>query len=387
MGNFMPIRVLPVRHLPRRSHLVHLSLGGILCASAAAAQPAWPTSDGPGLTFYGQINQAYLNYDDSIESRGFFTVDNANNQNGSSFGLLYDGAFDNGLDYSPRFQMLVDPRPSDTVSLQNPAGESYEIDVEDIEYLEVALGRGGDGGVLYFGQGDMTANLSAPDYSGTSVVAGPNMSQIAGAMVLRNEDGTLSNRTLSDVIGTYDSGRKFRLRYDSASFGGLAFSGSVGWDLEDSDDDNTYVDAQVSYSGSIPNWRYDVVLDVTGLGDDEYAGMLSLSFLHSSGLNLTTTHGKSTEENHYYFIKMGYLQDRFAIGPTAFSVEYYNNGDWVLPGSEAKSIGASIVQYVSAYDLQIYASVRNYQAYTNLEIPGEDFLDGNAVMAGLLWQF
>jgi hypothetical protein len=358
----------------------------LVSASVSVAEPAWPISDGPGLTFYGQINQAFLNYDDSIESRGFFTVDNATNENGSGFGLLYDGTLGNGLDYSARFELGVTPRPSNTVSLQNPAGESLEFDTDDIEYLEVAFGRP-DAGRFYFGKGDMTANLSAPDYSGTSVIAGPNMSQIAGAMVLRNEDGTLSDRTLSDAIGTYDSGRKFRLRYDSASYNGFAFSGSVGWDVEDSDDDDTYLDAQVSYSGKIPNWRYDVVLDVTSIGEDDYAAMASFAFLHSSGLNLTTTHAKSNADAHYYFIKMGFLQNRLPIGPTAFSVEYYNNGDWVVPGSEAKSIGVSLVQYVSDYDLQIYGSFRTYQAYTNLDIPGEDFQDGNAVMAGLLWQF
>jgi hypothetical protein len=115
--------------------------------------------------------------------------------------------------------------------------------------------------------------------------------------------------------------------------------------------------------------------------------MASLAFLHSSGLNLTTTHGKSNADDHYYYIKMGYLQKYFSMGATAFSVEYYNNGDWITSGSESKSVGVSLVQYVSDLDLQIYAAYRSYQAYTNVDIPDEDFLDSSAVMAGLLWQF
>ncbi len=332
------------------------------------------------------MNQAYLNYDDGVESRGFFTVDNATNDNGSSLGFLYDGTFAGGLAYSARFQVQVTPRPSNEVSLQDPAGPSFTIEGDDISYAEVGLFQS-SGAALYFGQGDMTANLSAPDYSGTRVIAGPNMSQLAGDMLLRFEDGTVSNRTLSETIGTYDSGRKFRLRYDSRSYGGFSFSGSVGRDLQDSDDDTTYIDAQVSYEGRIPNWRYAAVLDFTTIAEDDHAAMLSFAFLHSSGLNLSATGAKSDEESHYYFIKMGYLQNYFRAGPTAFSVEYYNNGDWVTSGTEAKSVGVSLVQYVSEYDLQVYATYRTYQAYTNVQLANEDFKDGHAVAAGVLWQF
>jgi hypothetical protein len=84
---------------------------------------------------------------------------------------------------------------------------------------------------------------------------------------------------------------------------------------------------------------------------------------------------------------MGYLQNYFSMGATAFSVEYYNNGDWITPGSEAKSVGISMVQYVSDLDLQVYAAYRSYQAYTNIDIPDQEYMDSSAVLAGLLWQF
>ena len=97
-----------------------------------------------------------------MESRGFFTVDNANNLNGSNFGFLYDGELDSGVGYSARFQLAVTPRPSDSVSLQDTAGEPFELDSDDISYLEIAFQQT-NGARLYFGQGDMAANLSAPD--------------------------------------------------------------------------------------------------------------------------------------------------------------------------------------------------------------------------------
>jgi hypothetical protein len=50
-------------------------------------------------------------------------------------------------------------------------------------------------------------------------------------------------------------------------------------------------------------------------------------------------------------------------------------------------VGVSLVQYVSDLDLQVYAAYRSYQAYTNIDIPNQDFLDSSAVLAGVLWQF
>ena len=140
-------------------------------------------------------------------------------------------------------------------------------------------------------------------------------------MLLRFENGTLSERTVSDSIGTFDSGRKFRLRCDSRSHKGFAFSGSIGQDLENSADDCTDIDAQISDEGQLPNWRYAAVPDITGIGDSEYAVMASLALPHSSGLNFTTTQAKADNDNHYYCIKMSCLQNCFAMGPSAFSVE------------------------------------------------------------------
>jgi hypothetical protein len=50
-------------------------------------------------------------------------------------------------------------------------------------------------------------------------------------------------------------------------------------------------------------------------------------------------------------------------------------------------VGISMVQYVSDLDLQVYAAYRSYQAYTNIDIPDQEYMDSSAVLAGLLWQF
>ena len=76
-----------------------------LCSASAAVtvllavQPAmayddliWPVADDLGFTLYGQINQSYLNYNDGFDQRGFFTVDNSTNYNGSFVGMRGFGA-------------------------------------------------------------------------------------------------------------------------------------------------------------------------------------------------------------------------------------------------------------------------------------------------------
>jgi hypothetical protein len=360
---------------------------GAAAASAQTAQPAWPEAKDTLWTFYGQINQAYLHYDDGQEQRGFLTIDNATNDVGSNIGFLRDGVFGNGMEYSARFELGVTPRPSDEVSLQNPAGPDFTIETDDIWHAEIRMGRPG-GGTLYLGQGDMTANLAQPDYSGTTVIAGPDVALIAGGMLLRRTDGTLSDRTLDEAIGTFDSGRKLRVRYDSRSFNGFSFSGSLGWDVEDGNDSNTYADLLVRYDHSDSIWNYGGTLSVSAIGDNEYAGIMSFGYLHKpSGINLSFVGTHSTIDKHYFYFKAGIIRNLFSFGATALSVDWYNNGNWATPGAEVETFGLSIVQNVDRSNLQIYAMVRNFDNYTNEDLPNESFLKGEALATGLRWTF
>lgn len=375
-------------------HMLHdirpFLLAGVIgtVSGAAAAKPVWPDYDGDGLEGYGQINQAYLQYDDGTESRGFLTVDNATEDNGSFLGVLKGGAFANGVLWTGRFEISIAVRPSNEVSLQAPAGPSYQLDAEDIRYADTRFVTESKG-TIYFGQGDMSANLDAPDYSGTAVIQGPNVSQIAGDMLLRYLGGALSDRTLSDAIGTFDSGRRFRLRYDSPEFfNGFAVSTSIGREVLVSDDDSTYFDLSGSYTHSNAIWDYSVVADVTGIGDNEYAGKLAFGYLHKpTGLNLTFTGTHSTTDQHYYYFKAGVIRDVFDFGATAIAVDWYNNGNWAAPGAEAETYGLSIVQNIDRANTVVYAAIRSFDNYTNLDIPDENFEKGQAIMAGLRWNF
>jgi hypothetical protein len=379
--------------------MTHSSLRLLSAAAATAllfaARPAlayddmpWPVADDLGFTLYGQINQSYLTYDDGFDQRGFFTVDNSTNYDGSFVGIRGGKLLDSGAVLAGRFEFDIQPRPSDVTSLQAPAGGGLVIDSEDIRSAELAYLTTG-AGTVYFGQGDMSANLWAPDYSGTMVIAGPNMSLIAGGMVLRYPDGALSGRTLSEAIGTFDSGQRFRLRYDSVTLSGFTVSASVGREVLTEGDDSTYLDLSGKYERETVNWVYSAALSVTGIGDDEYAGIASFAYLHKpSGINVTFTGTHSTTDQHYFFFKGGIVRQIFPIGATALSVDWYNNGNWAAEHAENETFGVSLVQDIDAANLQLYATIRSFDDYTNAsDLPEENFEKGKAIAAGLKWTF
>jgi hypothetical protein len=71
------------------------------------------------------------------------------------------------------------------------------------------------------------------------VIADPNLSLIPGGMVLRYPDGTLSDRTLSEAIGTFEPGQRFRLRAYAPNLSGFAVSALVRCQVLNAGDDST----------------------------------------------------------------------------------------------------------------------------------------------------
>lgn len=364
--------------------------------SPALAQTEWPAVTQDGLSFYGSINRFYLNYDDGSTSGGFFTVDNATDFLGSYIGMLYDGELGAGLQYSARLQVGITPDASNAVSLQNQS-PGYTINAEDIWYAEVRFEQA-NGGAFYIGQGDMTGNLTEPDFSGTEVIAGPNVGLIAGDMALRYTDGTLSTRTIGESIGTYDTGRLFRLRYDTPTWNGLAASASVGWNVTGTpansccltfSTDETYYSIQGSYTRFGEQVDFQAVLDFSNLGDDEYAYVMSMGYIHNpTGLNIMLIAANSTMHKHYFYSKLGINRDIFALGTTALSLEWYNNGNWAVKGAEAESYGISLVQDIDRANMQIYAAYRDFDNYTNFTtLPDENFETSEAFALGVQWTF
>ena len=75
-------------------------------------------------------------------------------------------------------------------------------------------------------------NTAEVDFSGTSVISYSSVADSAGAQLLRQSDGTLSDIEIKDAFTNYDGlSRKVRIRYDSPSWSGFGLRTSYGKDL------------------------------------------------------------------------------------------------------------------------------------------------------------
>lgn len=353
----------------------------------ALAEDIVPSSSETTLSFYGQINMGIQSYDDGVQSYQHFLVDNANNDNGSYLGFAATRALNSGWDVTGTFEVSLAPRPSDMVSQTDPDFDAYKFDQTAIRTLEISFANA-QYGTFYLGQGEMSAAGSGPDFSGTQAIASRNPADTAGGHFWRFEDDTLSNRPLSAVLDDQNAGRRFRLRYDTASFHGITLSASVGREVLSSGDDNTYIDFVANYARSFGDFDVELEFDATGTGDEDYALIGAAAVLHRpSGLNMTMSGSHSTNGPHYGYAKIGIIRDLFSFGATAISLDHYNSGRFVIDESEGLSWGVSLVQHVDQANMEIYAAWRSYDAYNNLGIANEQFLPSEAISAGILWQF
>ncbi|TCL09162.1 hypothetical protein BXY66_1207 [Shimia isoporae] len=356
-----------------------------VCVSDASAQVP------EGLTFYGAINQAIMNYDDGVESINYGRVDNAVGDNVNRFGARFDRVLSSGWDMTGTFEFGLAPKRSNQVSQLDRDNSSWSFDETSLRKLDVAFAQDGVG-TFYIGHGDMSGKGSAPDFSGTDVIASNNPAELAGGNFWRlDPGGGLKARQLNESFGNYSSGRRLRLRYDSPQFANFRLSTSVGREVLTSGDDSTYFDVVARYDKQWRTIDLAVELSLKGLGGGDYAGGSGLAIIHKpSGLNfaVSTAHPIiGHTEAHFGYAKIGLKRDFFSFGSTAISYDYYNGGSFGAAGSESLSDGISIVQRVDKYDLEVFLTVRNYDGYTNIGLPNEDFLKSTVQAFGFNWTF
>lgn len=340
-----------------------------------------------GFTFYGQLNQAFLSYDDGVDRIDYGRVDMSVNDQINRFGVNYDTDLSNGTAFRGTFEFGLAPKPSNRVSQLDQSNSTWEFDEKSLRKFEVSFAN--RFGTIWIGQGDMSGKGSAPDLSGTSVISSTNPAELAGGNFWRAEiDGSLTARPLNDSFTNFSTGRRFRLRYDTNSWNGLTFSASVGREVLTSGNNNTYIDAVGRYRG---NWRQldiAVELAVKGLGQGEYAGGGGFAILHKpSGFNLAASSLHATNDEHFGYAKVGFTRDVFSIGRTSISYDLYNSGNVGANLAESISKGFSIVQAVDAWNAEIYAIYRTYEGYNNVNNPAEEFLTSNATAFGIKWAF
>jgi hypothetical protein len=307
--------------------LVALALGGMSGAAQAQAQ-------GIEVKLSGQVNRALLSADDGVEQE-WFNVDNGNSS--TRFRFNAEGPVSPGLSAGILFEVEYKSNPSSDV---NFATRSISPDLNE-RHMDVFFA--GPWGRARLGQGDGAANgASEVDLSGTSVVHYASTADIGGAFQYRTTAGALSGTSISGSISNQDFESRYdRLLYQTPNFNG--FMGEASWGHKATD----VTEFALRYSGKIGGlgtlagalgWSNEDA-PLGGIEDETVGG--SISWLHTSGINLTYSHTSRDLDGRTG--KFDYFKAGYKVGKHAVSVDYAMGQDQAASGDEATMAGVGYV--------------------------------------------
>ena len=345
-------------------------VAGLLAAVALfALQPAQALE----VEISGQVNRAIIWADNGNDSE-VFHVDNDNS--------------------STRFRFTGSEQVSDAVKV----GVVWENEFESNASNTVDIGQESDGssnfkerkmevyfltdyGKVSMGQGDGAANGTAEmDLSGTSVVMYSGVADSGSSFQFRDDDDTPIT-TIGSTRSNFDGlSRNDRLRYDTPTFNGFTLSASstngdayeLAGRYSREYDGLGKVAAAVGYA------------DSQDRSDPEFTQFgASLSFLHTSGFNITVAYGSrdiddADRDPVNYYGKVGYK-----FGMHALAVEYGMTEDLAVDEDQSSNYGL-------AYVVKPWAPVEFYGTYRSYMLDRDDVDDienVNLVMVGTRVKF
>ncbi len=362
--------------------------------------------NGSVLRFYGQINKGFLNYDDGQETETYNIIDNQ--VSNTRFGLTYKSSFAETWDYLGTIEIQYAPYSTSNINILNdsPPSGAYDFGNSNIRKIDNQFTSEGVG-AFYLGQGNMASqDTSEVDLSGTTVITKSAVQEVAGAQLFRQADGTLSKITVKNAFNNYNGlGRKVRLRYDTPSFNGFSLRTSFGRDLlydtsdafvQDAVQDQNLYDLALAYEGESSDFKYEAQLaysykeSYTANGKTTNGVHIlngSGSVLHQpTGLSLTAAagqHDNGTVTGSYGFVKAGWQAELITLGKTAFAIDYYKGTDINGAGSDSDSTAISIVQNITDWNTELWATYRVY-SYNDAKA---DYDDGHALFVGARFKF
>jgi len=333
------------------------------------------------VDFYGQINLGILTVDNgAFDETALTDNDNSN----SRVGLILRQDLANDAELRFHFESALGLTGSSAINGADN-GFDFEYRRTELRKFEVIY-ETADYGTFSFGQGSTSSDDKAEaDFSGTTVAAYSNLSDLAGSQEFQLATGGGSGIDVGDTFSNFDGARRFRIRYDTPSFSGFTFTASAGEEVLRSGDDNDYYDFGAKYDQDYGDMRVAARLGYSIRDSDEELLLGSLAVLHEpTGLNAAFSSGRQDEgDASYYYIKAGIKQEWFAIGETRLSIDYYDGSDFEVIGSESSSVGVAVVQKVDSANLEIYATYRSYE----LDNAGPDVLDQDVTFIGARWRF
>lgn len=361
-----------------------LSLFAIAASLAvpAAAEIKFDNGSGGSARFYGQLDPAYLSFDDGVTTTSK-VVDNTNSN--SRVGIwLRQSRGDDAISFN--FETSLSLRPSAALS-QEFTPKAFHWRRTSIRKVDFAY-KSAQYGTFSVGQGSMASDgVATVDMSGTTLVTYVAIPDTAGAFRFRTSAGVLSTKTIVSAFGAFDGGRLGRVRYDSPSFNGFTISASYGEQILAKNVDFTTRDIALRYVNEFGDFRMqgaigyaDIELE-NGIKRTDTIG--SFSVLHTSGFNVTVAAGKRSNAGNYGYGKLGYQALWFSVGKTALSIDYYRGSDRTSVGSKSTSYGLGAVQRFDDAKVEVYLGYRTYE----LTETAASYLDASSVLFGARWKF
>jgi hypothetical protein len=359
-------------------------------ATTVRKKPASVKSGGKkaSLTLSGHVNRAALFYDDG-ETSDVRSVDNDN----SSTRVRLKGKVkpSEGIVVGSTIEVEIESNSSRNITQDdNESAEDTNNDgsrsSSDVNFSERIIELYVDSkkyGKLSLGQGSGASDKTfESDLSGTKLVASSDVKDVGGDLFFARRDGMFSTIQVDTAFNNMDGlGRADRIRYDTPVYRGLrastAYLDGGAWDAALRYGQKLFTFKVIAAAG------YANTASTSSSMKSQFSG--SISVLHNSGLNLTIagatrdmSGAASNRDPHSIYGKLGYKAKLIKIGSTAFSVDYRGTWDLPMKGAEGDSMAFAVVQNVTDWGTELYASYRRLK----LDVPGLSLDDMDTVLAG-----
>lgn len=299
-----------------------------LLAFTALAPFSIPTVNAVDIQLYGNVNKAFMGYDDGIDTEA--TVVDNNNQS-TRVGVAGEQKLDNGLTASVLLEMEQRSNPSNEIS-QNPTpGQSATPSntTAGMEERMARVGLAGQYGALFLGKQDVASDDTfTHDLAAAGSIVNANVASFGGGLVFRTGNGGVVNVGGTDLdLSTMALGNDGSLasanslRFNSAAYNG--FNGSL------SVSQGGNVDGALRYANTFGDFDVDTALGQTFVNEEPTASadvpnattFASASVQHKSGFGGTfsyTTNGTKNlspdaKEAEGYYAKVGYAWDAYGV--------------------------------------------------------------------------
>ena len=319
-----------------KAKLLPALAAGLVTGAAQAQAPAAKAPAAPPIEvrLSGQINRAIMHVDDGAEKE-WFNVDNGNSS--TRFRFNAEGKVTETQKAGILFEVEYKSNPSSDVTFADrDRAASLNERHMDLFYASTW-------GTLRLGQGDGAANgASEVDLSGTTVAHYASTPDIGGAFEYRS-NGLLSGASIAGTLSNQDFESRYdRVLYQTPSMSGFTVEGSWG------NKESTIYELALRYSGKLGGLGtlaaalgYSTEEGAGGAADDKIMGG-SISWLHTSGINLTYSHTNRElpgRDGKFDYFKLGYKFSSLH----AVSIDYGMGQDQLAGGDEATMFGIGYV--------------------------------------------